>query len=226
MTCKSRIFFALFLFVIVSTLLGKVSSDDQLSTIMDSIRQRYGEATGLNAEYTREAISKTMVALGVTERHDVAQGRLYFKSPHSLRLEQVSPQEELLLTDGETLWWYIPEKKEAYKYSAEKFGKELRLLGEVLRGLKGSKDNFLIDLTQDPETKTHQLILRPEPPWQDIDHLEVVLGQGDLVISEVNIYNSIGGLTRFFLSDWQENVPLHEASFTFSPPPGIEIIEK
>jgi len=226
LTCKSRIFFALFFFVIGSTLLGNASPDDQLSTIMDRIRQRYGEATGLNAEYTREAISKTMVALGVTERHDVAQGRLYFKSPNSLRLEQVSPQEELLLTDGETLWWYIPEKKEAYKYSAEKFGKELRLLGEVLRGLKGSRDNFLIDLTQDTKTKTHQLILRPEPPWQDIDHLEVVLGQGDLVISEVNIYNSIGGLTRFFLSDWQENVPLHEASFTFSPPPGIEIIEK
>jgi outer membrane lipoprotein carrier protein len=225
-TCKSRIFFPLFLFFLGSALLGKASPDDQISTIMNSIRQRYGEALGLNAEYTREAISKTMVALGVTERHDVAQGRLFFKPPHSIRLEQASPQEELLLTDGETLWWYLPEKREAYKYAADKFGKELRLLVEVLRGLKGSKDHFLIDLTQNPETKTHQLILRPEPPWQDIDHLEVVLRQGDLVISQVTIFNSIGGLTRFLLSDWQENVPLYEGSFTFSPPPGTKVIEK
>lgn len=200
--------------------------DDQVTTIIGGIRARYGSAQGLTAMYTREAISKTMVTLGVAERRDVAKGTLYFKPSCHLRLEQASPQEELLITDGQTLWWYIPGKKEAYQYSAESFGKELRLLGEVLHGLKGARDNFTITYRDNPEAGTYQLVLRPEPPWKDIDHLELIIGKGDFLITQVDIFNTIGGLTRFMLSDLWEDVSLEEGLFTFSPPLGVRVIEK
>jgi outer membrane lipoprotein-sorting protein len=200
--------------------------NDQVTTIIGGIRSRYGSALGLTAMYTREAISKTMVTLGVAERHDVAKGTLYFKPPYCLRLEQASPQEELLITDGQTLWWYIPGKKEAYQYAAETFGKELRLLGEVLHGLKGARDNFKITYKDNPEASTYQLVLRPEPPWKDIDHLELIIGKGDFIITQVDIFNTIGGLTRFMLSDLWEDVSLREGLFSFSAPPGTKVTIK
>jgi outer membrane lipoprotein-sorting protein len=199
---------------------------DRVSTIIGGIRARYGSAQGLTAMYTREAISKTMATLGVSERRDVAKGILYFKPPYHLRLEQESPQEELLLTDGHTLWWHIPGKKEAYRYSAETFGKELRLLGEVLQGLKGAQDNFKITYHDDPEATTYQVTLRPEPPWRDIDRLELAIGKDGFEITRVDIYNTIGGLTRFMLSHLWEDVTLQEGLFTFSAPPGTRVIVK
>ena len=115
MIAKSyRIIPALFLFLLGSILLAKALPDDQLPKIISGMRDRYGNAKGWRAEYTREAISKTMAMLETAERHDLAKGSLYFKPRHFLRLEQASPQEELLLTDGQTLWWYIPLKKQAY----------------------------------------------------------------------------------------------------------------
>jgi outer membrane lipoprotein-sorting protein len=205
---------------------GKASPDDQLSTIMSGIRDRYANARGLTSVYSREAITKTMVALGITERHDVAKGRLYFRPPHMLRLEQVSPQEELLLTDGQTLWWYIPRKEEAYKYSAEEFGRELRILSQVLQGLKRAEHDFKIGYKEIPETSSYRLILRPEPPWQDIDRLEVLIRKGNFAITQVDICNSIGGLTRFIFSEWRGNVPLDQGLFAFTPPSGTKVMEK
>ncbi len=226
MNARSRVILVLILLFLGSILQATAFPEDQATTIIRGIHARYGSSKGLTALYTREAISKTMVTLGVAERRDVAKGTLYFKPPSCLRLEQASPQEELLLTDGQTLWWYIPGKKEAYQYSTESFGKELRVLGEVLQGLKGARNNFKITYKDDPEATTYQLVLRPDPPWKDIDHLELVIGKGDFVIAQVDIFNTIGGLTRFMLSDLWEDVSLQEGLFTFSPPQGVKVIEK
>lgn len=226
MNSKSLFTVILSLLLLGSIPPGSVLPDDRLPTVIEGISGRYGDAKGLAAEYTREAISKTMAKLGAADRHDLARGRLYFSPPHFVRLEQASPQEELLLTDGQTLWWYVPLKKEAYKYPAKKFGQELRLLGDVLKGLKDAEDRFQITLKAIPETDTYHLILRPEPPWQDIDHLEVIICKGDFAINQVDIYNTIGGLTRFVLSSWKQKDRFGKGFFSFFPPPDIEVIEK
>ena len=226
MNSKSRLLIPPLLLLGTILLLGKALPDDKLSTVIEGIRSRYGDAKGLSAGYTREAISKTMAMLKTADRHDMAKGRLYFKPPHFLRLEQASPQEELLLTDGQTLWWYLPLKKEAYKYPAKNFGQELRLLSDVLQGLKDTKDDFQITLKANPETNTYHLILKPEPPWQETDHLELIILKGDFAIKQVDIYNNIGGLTRFLLTDWKEKGRLKKGFFSFSPPSGIKVIEK
>jgi len=221
-----RIVFILFLFLFGSIPLAKALPDDQLSKIISGMRDRYGNAKGWKAEYTREAISKAMAMLETAERHDLAKGSLYFKPRNFLRLEQTSPQEELLLTDGQTLWWYIPIKKQAYKYSAETFGKELGLLSDIFQGLKGIKNNFQITLKADPETTTYHLFLRPEPPWQEIDHLELILLKRDFSIKRIDIYNNIGGLTRFLFNRWEEKGPFKKGFFSFSPLSDIRVLEK
>ena len=214
------------LFLLGSVLSAKVLPDDQLSKIISEFRARYGNTKGWSAEYTREAISKTMALLKTAERHDVAKGSLFFKPPHFLRLDQVSPQEELLLTDGKTLWWYLPSKKQAYKYPSQSFGKELRLLSDVLKGLKDMEESFLITLNANPEGNTYHLILTPDPPWQDIDHLELFIIKGIFDINQMDIFNSIGGITRFLFSNWEEKDLFKKDFFSFSPPLNVKVIEK
>jgi len=221
-----RIVFIFFLFLFGFISLARALPDDQLSNVISGMRDKYGNAKGWKAEYTREAISKTMAMLKTAERHDLAKGSLYFKPQHFLRLEQASPQEELLLTDGQTLWWHIPLKKQAYKYSAKEFGKELGLLSDIFQGLKDVKNNFQITLKTGPETSTYHLILRPEPPWQEIDHLELIMLKQDFSIKRIDIYNNIGGLTRFLFNRWEEKGPFKKGFFSFSPPSDVKVLEK
>jgi len=222
---RSYIFIPFFLFFLGYVLLENASPDVETSKIVGGLSAKYGNAKGWTAQYSREAISKTMAILGDVERHDVAEGKLYFKPPHLLRLEQISPQNESLITNGETVWWYLPLKKEVYKYPAAEFGRELSLLSDVLKGLKYSEDIYRITLKKNPETEDHHIILKRDPPWQDIDHLEMIISKGDFTIKQLDIYNSIGGLTRFLLGDWKE-VAANKEFFTFSPLSDVKVIDK
>ena len=226
MSLRSLVLFSCLFFFLVLGSAEQVSAGDEVSLIIDGMRSRYGNAAGITADYTREAISKTMALLATADRHDIAQGRLYLKPPYSLRLEQTSPQEELLVTDGQSLWWYIALKKEAYRYPALEFGRELRLLSDILMGLRDAEANFEITLGSHPDTNSLRLILKPDPPWTDIDHLEVMILRNDYAIKQVEIYNMVGGLTRFVFSGLQEKARFEEAFFSFSPPQGTKLIEK
>jgi outer membrane lipoprotein-sorting protein len=216
------IFFHVLLVYILS---GNALPDDQSSIIINGMRERYAHAAGWKAEYTREAISKTMAMLETGERHDLAEGQIFFKQPHFIRLEQAIPQEELLLTNGDILWWYIPGRNIAYKYPAQDFGRELRLLSDVFQGLKDIANTFQITITTTPETGTYHLILRPKPLWQEIDHLELIVFKRDFAIKQIDIYNNIGGVTKFVFRRWEERSCKKE-SFSFSPPSDVRVVEK
>ena len=221
-----RIAFIFFFCLFGFTPLGRALPDNQLTKIVSGVSNRYGSSQGWKAEYTREAISKTMAMLETREKHDLAKGSLYFKPNNFLRLEQIFPREELLLTNGQTIWWYIPLKREAYKYSAEKFGKELALLSDIFQDLRDIQNDFQITLKADPETTTYHLVLRPKVSWQEIDHLELIILKQDFSFKQIEIYNTIGGLTRFIFKRWEEKESFIKGFFSFFPPSDVTIFEK
>lgn len=225
MNFKFYVLFSVLLSIVLFPV-KNASPDDQLARIINGIGDRYGEISGLTSDYTRESISKTMAMLKVADRHDLAKGKLFFKPPNFLRLEQASPQEELLLTNSETLWWYIPIKREVYKYPVEKFGKELQLLSSILKGMKGITDDFLISLGPGKEVNASLLMLSPKQPSQEIDHLEVEIDKENFSIKQVSVYNNISGVTKFFFKNWEQRNNFNKDFFSFSPPPGTRVIEK
>ena len=113
--------------------LGSVRADDQLSGILDGVRHLYGPLSGLSVVYEREVVTKSMAMLGIQTKKDVASGRIYFKPPHFLRLEQATPKPETVINNGDTLWWYIPRKKQVYRYPSQKLGREMRILYDIFQ---------------------------------------------------------------------------------------------
>ena len=103
-------------------------ADESLVNILEGIQKNYGHLSGLSVPYSREVITRSMSMLGEQARGDMASGTIYFKHPDLLRLEQEKPKAETIIANNNTLWWYIPDKKCAYRYPAKDFGKELRLL--------------------------------------------------------------------------------------------------
>ena len=112
-------------FVLLSLMLSlfcvsPVPGSDNLSGILEGIRNKHNHLPGLTVNYTREVITRSMSMLGKQVKGDLATGRIYFRPPYFLRLEQKTPQTEAIIADGETLWWYIPQKKQAHQYPFRK----------------------------------------------------------------------------------------------------------
>ena len=79
-----------------------------LTDILEGIRKNYGSLPGLTLSYSREVITRSMAMLGDQVKGDLATGHMFFKPPCFLKLEQKTPKQETVISDEETLWWYIP----------------------------------------------------------------------------------------------------------------------
>lgn len=190
--------------------------------IVEGIRARYGHLDGISVEYTREVITRTMSMLGEQARGDLATGTIFLKPPYFLKLEQHKPRKETIFTDGDTLWWYIPSEKIAYRYPVEEFGKELRLLSSIFTGLSDNRADFKIELLEQSKQDEDIIRLTPDPPWQEIDHIRITVGPS-FDIRQVKIYNSLGGITHFQLGGVEEKKALDPEFFRFAAPPGVEL---
>jgi outer membrane lipoprotein-sorting protein len=215
--------------IIVSIIFAQTSpvlAEDQLSEILAGIQKRYGDLPGLSVPYERDIISRSMAMLGEQMKTDLATGRIHFRPPSFLRIQQETPKTEAVITDGDTLWWYIPQKKQVYRYPSDRAGRELRLLSEIFQGLRQVSESFEVVQSGLGTKGDYQLKLIPNPPWPQIDHINLSVVRGDYHIRVVEIHNYIGSITRFTLGDLSVQERFEKGFFKFIIPDGVTVIEE
>lgn len=196
-----------------------------LSRILEGIRNNYGSLSGLTVGYEREIITRSMALMGDAVKSDLATGKIHFMPPYFLKVEQESPSQEILTTDGKTLWWHIPKKNQVHRYSTERLGPELRLLSDVFRGLRGVEEGFVVSLSEEEEGKPLKLEVTPSPPWPDIRQIDLHVIRPNFLLQKVEIYNIVGGLTRFKLEEKVIQKAFKEDFFCLEIPEGAKVIE-
>lgn len=217
--------FILFSLVIFLFKAGPALGTDNIDDILEGIKKKYHALPGLTMDYSREVITRSMSMLGGRIKGDLATGQIFFKPPCMLRLEQREPASETIIFNNDKLWWYIPEKKQAYLYSSRKFGKELRLLSNLFRGLIKAEDNFIVKLVSPGNEKTgYRIELKQDPPSQEIDHILLSVSN-EYDIRAVDIHNQFGGITRFKLNRLAVKKMMENDFFEFKASEGIKIIK-
>lgn len=204
--------------------LSPAGADEPLQAILEGVRKHYGSLPGLTLNYERGIITKTMAMMGDQMKSDFAKGRIFFKPPHFLRIEQESPSSESVISDGRTLWWFIPTKNEVWRYKSSKLGKELRLLGDVFQGLRGVEESFMVVLNPE-QGGPYRLELTPKPAWPDVSRILLTVIREDYRIAVVEIHDYIGGLTRFTLGSPEAKKSFEKGFFEFEVPEGVKIID-
>ncbi len=201
-------------------------AEDRLIKILEGIKQTYGSLSGLTVPYERDVVTRSMALLDDSIKSDLARGFIHFMPPHFLRIEQETPRQELVISDGDTLWWFIPEKKEVYRYPAGKLGQELRLLNDIFKGLKDVVEGFVVELTTAEAGDLNDLKLTPNPPWPEIDFIHLSVSEKDSTIRVVKMQNYLGGFTRFMLGDLKMEENFKEDFFRFKIPEGVRVIQE
>ena len=215
----------IFLFAALLLPLSQGRGEQPLSKVLEGVKKRYGQLAGLSVPYEREILTKSMTMLGDQMKTGVATGKFFFKPPHFLKVEQETPTKEDLITDGEVLWWYIPEKNQAHRIPSSKLARELKLMADIFEGLRGVEESFVVVLASEDE-KGITLELTPNPPWPDVHHIRLLIDPKDYLIGKVEVYNIVGGLTRFVLGKVTEQKKFKQDFFTFVPPDGVRVIEE
>jgi outer membrane lipoprotein carrier protein len=154
-------------------------------------------------------------------------GTVWLKKPGRMKWEYHQPKEKLFLTDSENAYFYVPGERQARKTSLKKID-DIRSPLRYLLG-KTKLDKELDHLSWAPDIaplRPGNIVLRGVPKGMTDRISEVVLEISPThQISRIMIQGVDGATTDFRFSGMEENVPLPDRFFRFTPPPGVQMIQ-
>jgi len=183
-----------------------------------AVDDHYNHLHSLEGEFTETYRGEGM------ER--VESGTLWLKKPRKMRWEYRSPKEKLFVSDGQTVWFYVPAERQLRKTEFRKLD-DIRspiafLLGKTkleneLRGLSKVADQAPVE--------SGDTLLRGVPQAMgQVNEVQLEISPGNQIIRIV-LMEPDGGTTEFRFAGWNENVDLSDNRFHFTPPPGVETVE-
>ena len=192
---------------------------DDIHQLAQAVDDHYNHLQSLEADFTEIYRGEG------TEREE--SGRLWLKKPRKMRWEYRSPKEKLFVSDGQSVWFYLPEEKQLRKTDFRKLD-DLRspiafLLGKTklekeLQGLSKAVDQV--------PSSPGNVVLRGIPKGMADQVSEVQLEiTPSHQIARITLMEPDGGTTEFRFAGWHENVELADSRFHFSPPAGVETVE-
>lgn len=195
---------------------GAAATPAAVDDIVRQLQARYDDTPNFTAAVTQEM---EIASLGRTL---TAHGTVFFRRPGRMRWEMTGRDRQVIVADGQTLWVYQPEEKQAYKAS---FAQAFRSTTPVsfLTGIGRITEDFTVSL----EGETGDLFrLRLVPrSGGDIGSLRLGVDRATYDIREAEVRDPLGNVTRLRFSDLQRNQELRDDLFRFDIPRGTEVIE-
>lgn len=165
-----------------------------------------------SAEFTQTLTDETDFLL------QEAQGRLALALPDHMRWELDSPFEQWIVADGDQLWTYDPDLRQATVRPVDQAldSTPLALLTQPHR----LDERF--EVSEEPVAEGLRLVLHPRSRQADFTRLELDLTRGGELLG-FGFMDVFGQRTEIRLREARRNPSLGAAEFQFNPPPGTDV---
>lgn len=192
-----------------------VGQSSELDQLIDGLQTKYNKLSSLSADFTQ-------IYTGSQTRRE--SGRLLLKKPGKMRWDYTTPETKLFISDGKTLYEYVPAEKYASKSSIRDSG-DMRAPFAFLLGRGNLRRDFKkIEFAKEAPARAGNKVLRMTPKRAaDFRELLVEIEPSSLQIARLTLIEGGGSRSDFLFSNLQENPPVSAAQFVFKAPPGVEI---
>jgi outer membrane lipoprotein-sorting protein len=188
------------------------------------VQKRYQKVQALTADYNRT--SRFMAGGGQAARQVKAKGRLFWRRPVSLRMEQAEPKAEQVVTAPQGVWWVRPKRKRADLYPLEQFTAGLKSLLDVLGGLAKVDQDFRLEPPTPAESALSDgpvLALSPKVKRVDLKRLVVWFDAKEMLLKGFRMKSLVGDVTEYRLTNLKINPDMPDEIFTYKPPVGFKV---
>jgi outer membrane lipoprotein carrier protein len=153
---------------------------------------------------------------GVTSE---SNGTLAISRPNRFRWDYTDPYKQLIVADGSRIWLYDTDLDQV---TVRQLDDSISATPAMLLSGQGNlSDNFTVTQTvQDGGTQWVQL----EPKRSDTDFKWVRLGFAGEELKYMQLGDKLGQKTLLAFSQFERNPKLDPARFTFTVPPGADVI--
>jgi outer membrane lipoprotein carrier protein len=150
---------------------------------------------------------------------DEASGTLAISRPDRFRWDYRDPHEQVIVADGTRIWIY---DRDLEQVTVRKLDETLSATpAMLLSGRSSLADNF--NVTQVAQEGAVEWV-RLEPKRDDTDFRWVRLGFEGALLKYMQLADKLGQTTSLEFSKLERNPPLDPSRFTFTVPPGADVI--
>lgn len=198
---------------------GTAWAEDSGSTadsLIAGIERRY-HGTGVTALFEQES---TLKAMDIT---DTASGAVWFRRPEMMRWEYETPERQVIVSDGVTLWIYRPEDNQVMVGDASAYFGDGRG-ASFLSDIRLVKQKFDVQLLESKDSGFHTVKLTPLEKSHDLASVRLTIQEMTFDIVEVVTANVYGDETRIRFNTIKYNQDLGASLFFFDIPKGVDVI--
>jgi len=192
-----------------------------LPTLLAATEANYARAGSLSAEFSQEDIS---AAFGEKK---ASSGTLSWKSPDSLRWETKSPEANLVVSNGRTVWLYTPpfdETESGQVIIRKTSAVKSRMLDALVAG---RFSGLLRQGMAISSTAKRSFVLKPSKRASgNLKQVSITLDQNSPIISKVAIEYRDGNRSTIELSQVRMGEKLPGSLFDFKIPPRTDVVRE
>jgi outer membrane lipoprotein carrier protein len=191
-----------------------------LDSYIDSLQRKYSSVRDLRMGFIQTYRSPRRATKTET-------GTLFLRRPGMMRWEYKTPKEKLFVSNGKTVYLYLPEERQVQK-SPVKESRDQRVPFLFLLGRGNLKKDFSkIEWALDNKAFFEGNKVIYAYPKKNIDEFSRILMEFNpqrLQLQRVAVYDLDGSTSEFVFTGIEENIGVQEMLFQFKVPPNVEVV--
>jgi outer membrane lipoprotein carrier protein len=208
--------------VIVTLLCTNAMAGMSAKDVALKVQALYDKTSSLKSGFVQTAKMKT---LDISEQD---RGLVYMKKDGRIRWEYKKPKEQLIVSDGKTIWFYLPSDKQVIIGSFDKSFK-YKPTQTFLTGMGRILEDFNVKFDKDNEFKgikdAYVLQMLPKKEYECAPaKIVIAVDKKNFLITKSIVIDKLGNHTEIDFNATELNTVMPDSLFTFTPPKDAEVI--
>ena len=199
--------------ILPRTILADISDQQAL----DAIQNHYEKILTFEANFIQESYIRMM------NQTQSVEGKVKIKKPGKMRWVYGAPEEQVLISDENTLWLYIPEEEQATKVPVESiYSSNTPAL--FLAGQGKLTQAFNVESVNQQKKKIIVTLI-PKTTQESLARLVLFADKKNYQITGSTVYDKLGNKTTIRFNQIRVNKKISEKQFQLNTPPNVEILD-
>src|SRR6476646_6258367 len=197
------------------------SKINDFNTLIDGVQRSFAQMSDFSADF----VQKDQNPLN---RNRQASGHLYLMRPRKMRWEYQMPEEQLFVSDGKTVYFYVPGDRQVNKEAVkDTFDDRMPLM--FLLGRSDLRNEFtrfeLNPVDQKPFLQGTQVVRMYPKRKMDIKDVVMEADPANYQIRRLILNHNDGSQSEFIFSNIRLNTGLKTPLFDFKVPAGVQVVQ-
>lgn len=191
------------------------------NSIIDGVDRSFARMTDYSSDFVQ-------ISYDVLNRRQEGAGHLYLKKARMARWEYTKPEEQYFISDGKTVYLYVPADKQVNR-DAVKDTLDDRMPLMFLLGRSNLRDEFtrfeLSPANQKPHFQGTKVVRMVPRRKTDLKELIMEVDPKNYQIVRLLLERMDDSKSEFIFSNIRTNTGLKASMFDFKIPAGVHVIE-